>query len=148
MADALRMNICQRAKQLIYVKLDFQHGHRSFQLVEIPRCPIHCFGYVFENEVKIYFILLQRRGSVRRPFRWRQGGERIPSHHWSSRRLSALQCWDVGQSALFVVHGSRQERVSDIGKRSASRQRLHTLKRLSWRTRLIAASSPLGIIFV
>lgn len=60
MADTLRMNVCQRAKQLIYVKLDLQHRHRSLQLVEIPRCSINRFWYVFQNEVQINFVLLQR----------------------------------------------------------------------------------------
>ena len=59
MADALGVDICQGTEELVNIKLDLQHWHRRFELVEIPRRPIHRFRHILKNEIQVDFILLR-----------------------------------------------------------------------------------------
>ena len=47
--DSLRMNVCQRAEQLIDIDLNLQDWHGCLHLVEEPRGSIHSFGNKFED---------------------------------------------------------------------------------------------------
>ncbi len=58
MTDALRVDVCQGAEELIDVELDFEDGHDSLHLVEISGGAVHGFGDVFEDEVQVDFVFL------------------------------------------------------------------------------------------
>jgi len=57
-ADTLRVDVGERAEQLIDVKLDLENGHGGLHLVEVARCAVDGFRDEFENEVKVDLIFL------------------------------------------------------------------------------------------
>jgi hypothetical protein len=58
MADALGVNVCESAEELVDVKLDFEDWHGRLHLVEISRGPVDRLRDVFLYEVEVDFILL------------------------------------------------------------------------------------------
>ena len=57
-AYSLGVNVCQGAEQLVNVKFNLQHGHCSFQLVEISRRTIDRLGNIFENKIQVDLVFL------------------------------------------------------------------------------------------
>ena len=58
-ADALRVDVGERAEELVDVELDLEYGHRGLHLIEIPRGAIDGLWHELEDEIEIDFILLQ-----------------------------------------------------------------------------------------
>jgi hypothetical protein len=58
MADALRVDVCERSEKLVDEKLDFEDGHDGLHLVEVARSTVDGLWYEFENQVEVDFILL------------------------------------------------------------------------------------------
>lgn len=54
------MDVGQRPEELVDVKLDLEHRHRSLEFVEVARCAVHRLGDILEDEVEIDFIFLLR----------------------------------------------------------------------------------------
>jgi len=61
MADALRVDVGQSAKQLVDIKLDLQDGHGGLHFIEEPRGPVHRLRYELLYQVEVHFIFLWRR---------------------------------------------------------------------------------------
>lgn len=61
MADALGVDISKRAKELVGVQLDFENGHGSLHLVEKARGAIDGLGNIFEHQVEVNLVLLERQ---------------------------------------------------------------------------------------
>lgn len=59
MADALRVNVGERAEELVDVELNFEDWHRGFQLIKVTRSTIHGLGYKLQYQVQVYFIFLR-----------------------------------------------------------------------------------------
>lgn len=60
MANALGVDVGQRAEQLVNVQLHLEDWHGGLHFVEEPRCTVDSLGDVFLNQVEIDFILLSR----------------------------------------------------------------------------------------
>ena len=60
MADALRVDVGERAEQLVDVELDFQNRHGGLHLVEVPRSAIHGLRYELQDKVEIHLVFLRR----------------------------------------------------------------------------------------
>jgi hypothetical protein len=58
MADALRVDVGERAEQLVDVELDLEDGHDRLHLVEVARGAVDSLGHKLEDEVEVHFILL------------------------------------------------------------------------------------------
>ena len=56
-ADPLRVDISERAEELVDVQLDFENGHDRLHLVEVARGPVDSLWNEFEHEVEVHFIL-------------------------------------------------------------------------------------------
>jgi hypothetical protein len=61
-AYSLRMDVGQRAEQLVDVQLDLEHGHDGLELAEVSRGAIDGFRDVFQDQVQVDLVSL--RGSV------------------------------------------------------------------------------------
>lgn len=59
MADALGVDVGERAEKLIDVKLDLEDWHGGFELVEVSRGPVNGLGDEFEDQVEIDLIFLR-----------------------------------------------------------------------------------------
>jgi hypothetical protein len=72
-ADALRVDVGERAEKLIDVEFDLKNGHHRLHLVEIAGCAVYGLGYEFKHQVEIHFIFL--RLVSRQQYTWdrRQG---------------------------------------------------------------------------
>ena len=141
-ADSLRVDVGERAEQLVDVELDFEDGHDRLHLVEVARSAVNRLGNKLEHEIQIHLVLLY-------------------AHLLAASRTSAIQCGETYTLAIVVEEGLE---LDDVGmpdnahdlqlavlvtvSADASTHLRHTrrltLKRLSCSTRLIAASSPLG----
>jgi len=51
MADALRVDVGERAEELVNVQLDLEDGHDRLQLVEVARGTVDRLGDEFEDEI-------------------------------------------------------------------------------------------------
>ena len=58
MADADRVDVHERAQQLVHVQFDLEHGHGLLELSIVAACAIHGFRNIFENKVEIHFVFL------------------------------------------------------------------------------------------
>ncbi len=52
------MDVCQGTEKLIHIQLDLQHWHSLLQLDVVPGRAVDGLRYVFEDKVKINFVLL------------------------------------------------------------------------------------------
>lgn len=68
MADALGMDVGERAEELVDVKLHFEDGHYRLHLVEVARGAVHGLRDVLKHEVEVDFVFLRLAMLVR----WRQ----------------------------------------------------------------------------
>ena len=59
--DTLRVNVRQRAEELVNVEFDFERGHGGLHLVEVARCAVNRFGHVFEDKVEVDLFFLRGR---------------------------------------------------------------------------------------
>jgi len=57
-ANALGVDVRQRAEELVDIKLNFENGHNSFHLVKISGSSVDSLGDIFENEVEVDFVFL------------------------------------------------------------------------------------------
>lgn len=57
-ANADRVDVCERAQELVHIELDLQHRHRLFKLDIMTRCAINSFWDVFKDEVQVDLIFL------------------------------------------------------------------------------------------
>jgi len=53
------MDVCQRAEQLVHVQLDLENWHGLLEFDVVPAGSVHGFGYVFQYEVEVDFVLLE-----------------------------------------------------------------------------------------
>lgn len=58
-ADALRMDVCKGAEELVDVEFHFEYRHRGLELVEMARGTVDGLGHEFEHQVQVYFIFLR-----------------------------------------------------------------------------------------
>ena len=54
------MNVCERPKELIDIKLDLKNGHGGLHFVEVPRGTVHGLGDILKNEVEINLVFLEQ----------------------------------------------------------------------------------------
>jgi hypothetical protein len=57
-ADALRVDVCERAEELVDVELDFEDGHNRLHLVEVARRTVHGLGNELKHEIQVDLVLL------------------------------------------------------------------------------------------
>jgi len=60
-ADALGVDVGERAEELVDVELDLEDGHRRLHLVEESRGPVDGFRNEFLHEIEVDLILLESR---------------------------------------------------------------------------------------
>ncbi len=58
MADALRVDIRERAEELVDVKLDLENRHGRLHFVEIARSAVDSFWDELKDEVEVHLIFL------------------------------------------------------------------------------------------
>ena len=58
MTDALRVDIGERAEELVYVELDFEDRHNGLHLVEVARCTVHSLRDELEHKIEVHLVLL------------------------------------------------------------------------------------------
>ena len=58
MADALRMDVHKRSKQLIDVQFDLEKWHVRTCSGIVPRCPVDSFWHKFQYEIEVDFVRL------------------------------------------------------------------------------------------
>lgn len=58
MAYTLRMDICQRAEELVDVYLDLKNGHSGLHLIEKARGAVHGLRDKLQNQIEVDFIFL------------------------------------------------------------------------------------------
>jgi hypothetical protein len=57
-ADALRVDVGQRAEQLVDVQLDLENGHDGLELAEVSGGAVDGFGDVFQDQVEVDLVSL------------------------------------------------------------------------------------------
>lgn len=57
-ADANRVDVGERAEELVHIQLDVVHRHCLLELGVVSRRAVDRFGNVFEHEVQVDFVLL------------------------------------------------------------------------------------------
>lgn len=98
MADSLRVDIRERAEELVDIKLDFQNRHRGLHLVKVPRSTVNRFWNKLEYQVQVQFILLNEEHAVSRQSAYINNGygySNLPFLRWSSKRPLTQRYWDV-----------------------------------------------------
>lgn len=58
MADTLRVNVGERAEELVDVQLDFEDGHNRLHLVEVARSTVHGLGNELKHEIQVHLVFL------------------------------------------------------------------------------------------
>jgi hypothetical protein len=141
-ADALRVDVGERAEELVDVELDFEDRHDRLHLVEVARSPVDGFGDEFEDQVEVDFVLLWLKRLVARTPRGRILVDTYPLAIVIEEglELDNIGMPDDAHDLQFTV----LLRVSCCAIAFSGRRCKPTLKRLSCSTRLMAASSPLG----
>lgn len=66
MTDALRVDVGERAEQLVNVQLDFENGHDGLHLVEVTGGAVDCLGDELEDEIQVHLIFLWLKRLVTR----------------------------------------------------------------------------------
>lgn len=83
MANALRVDVCQCAEQLVCVEFDLKDRHGCLHLVEVSRGTVDSLWNEFLDKVEIDFIFLVHiSDSTSIKSIW----ENVRARHWSSRR--------------------------------------------------------------
>lgn len=145
-ADSLGVDIGERAKELVDVKLDLEDWHGGLELVEVPRGSVDSLGHEFEHQVEIDLIFLRGDQSCLYP-------------HFvigiaNPVSVGVVECLEFDNVGMADNAHDLQFSVLCIGERRWSSREaaraisMLTLKRLSCSTRLMAASSPDGDNFV
>lgn len=57
-ADTLRVNVGERAEELVDVQLDFEDGHNRLHLVEVARSTVHGLRNKLEHEIQVHLVFL------------------------------------------------------------------------------------------
>ncbi len=140
MANALRMDVGEGTEKLVNVELDLEDGHGGLHLVEESRSSVNSLGNEFLDQVEVDLILLYM--SLLACVVAGEGGR--GAYSFAVGIVEGLELDNVGvtdnaHDLEFTVL-SKFVRACHLSRP----KRWHTLKRLSWRTRLIAASSPDG----
>lgn len=138
MAYPLRVDVCQRPEQLIDIQFDFQDGHHGLQLIEISRCTVDCFWYVFEDQVQVDFVSLCSVSNAKC---------KIISGYTHSLSVTVVESLEFND--IWMLDNSHDLQLSILVIQHKQGQKFNlwfriTLNRLSCSTRLMAASSPLG----
>jgi hypothetical protein len=136
------VDVGERTEELIDVELDFKDGHHSLHLVEVARCAIDGLGDEFKHEVEVDFVLLWLKRLATRVTQMRMLADTYPLAIVVEEGLELDNVWmsDDTHDLQFAV----LLRVSQCVLAAWGHMRQRTLKRLSCKTRLMAASSPLG----
>ena len=147
-ADALRVNVGERAEQLVDVKLDLENWHGGLHLIEKARCPVDGLGDVLLDEIEVDFVFLRQRQSLHLHC---VGIWTCVTYAFAIGIVEGLELDNVWVShyahdlQFSVLHGLVN---NDVHTDSTWCGISRTLKRLSCNTLLMAASSPLGDSFV
>lgn len=141
MADALGVDVGERAEELVDVEFDFEDGHDRLHLVEVARSAVDGLGDELEHEIQVNLVLLWLK---RLATRNAQG--RVPADTYPLAVIveEGFELNDVGMAndAHDLQFAVLRQLATTL--RSSGHKHKLTLKRLSWSTRLMAASSPLG----
>lgn len=68
MADALRVDVGEGTEELVGVQLDLEQGHGSLELVKVPRGAVDGLWDIFEHQVEVDFVLLEKSRHVNEGF--------------------------------------------------------------------------------
>lgn len=137
-ADALAVDVGERAEQLVNVQLDLENRHGRLHLIKVAGRAVDGFGNKFEYEIEVDLVLLKPALVPG------LSDQRMETYAIAVGVVESLQLDNVRVSHYpHNLELSVLRRVSQQARRSGYRG-LATLKRLSWSTRLMAASSPLG----
>lgn len=58
MADPLRVDVRERAEELVDVDFDLKNGHCSLQLIEVAGGAVYSLGDILEDEIQVDFFFL------------------------------------------------------------------------------------------
>ena len=86
MADALRVNVRERAEQLVDVEFHLEDRHDGLHLVEVARGAVDGLGNEFEYEVEVDFVLLRLKRLATWAATVAVACRHIPARHCCRRR--------------------------------------------------------------
>jgi hypothetical protein len=139
------MDVGERAEQLVDVQLDFENGHDSLHLVEVAWGTVNGLRDEFEHEIEIDFVLLWLKELAQHPsctgcacFADTYPLAIVVKESFELNNVGMSD--DAHDLQFTVLVQVSKDAFCVCGVTCAE----PTLKRLSCKTRLMAASSPLG----
>lgn len=64
MADSDGVDIRKGAQELVHVQFDLEHGHGLFEFSIMTTSAVDSFWDIFQDEIKIYFVLLKKKKKI------------------------------------------------------------------------------------